>query len=185
MALAHFSTEKSTVTFSRKGQPASFKLRTPSARATVATALWRAVWTCGRVRRSMRPLTLNSGAVRRLHRRTGPLLSLARPNLGNPLGERNLEPLLRFRVVVKIRHADPRETAPDRPLDVAHMCVLLRRDEGERFPGRVGSPGPSDPMNIVLGYQPARRSSRRVRVPPRRSRARRCRSQPAPGTCLS
>ena len=59
-----------------------------------------------------------------------PLVGLARPDLGNALGDRHLEPLLRLAGVVEPCHHDPRQALADRDrkstrLNSSH-CALSR-----------------------------------------------------------
>jgi hypothetical protein len=79
-----------------------------------------------------------------------PLLSLARADLGDPLGQRNLELVRRPRAVVEIRERDARQPCVDGLLDRAEVGFFLWRHERERLPDRLGAAGSADAMDVVL-----------------------------------
>src|SRR5688572_19361138 len=83
--------------------------------------------------------------------RAGPLFGLARADLGDALGQWNLEPRLLARGVVEVRHGDARQTFIDVPLDRAQTVFLFRRHERERRSGGLCARRSSDAVNVVIG----------------------------------
>ena len=82
-------------------------------------------------------------ATLRLLLRPLPLLGLPRPDLGNPLGDRDLEALLRLGGVVEALDHHARQPLADRPLDLVEVALLFRRHEGEGVARGVGPRSPA------------------------------------------
>src|SRR5262245_16886179 len=65
-----------------------------------------------------------------------PLLTLARPDLGNPLRMRDFKRHMRPGGIVEAWDGHARQPLADRLFDVAEAPLLFRRDERERRAGR-------------------------------------------------
>src|SRR5678816_3343522 len=81
-----------------------------------------------------------------------PFLRAARANGGYAFANRHLESIGRRLLVVEAGHGDAWQRTPDRAFDGAEVALFLRRDEGERIPGRVRPRRSSNPVDVVVGY---------------------------------
>jgi len=72
-------------------------------------------------------------------------------DLGDPLVDRDLEPLGRARRVVEVRERDPRKAHPDRSLDGPQIGLLIGRHEGKRVARQLGPGRPADAVDVVIG----------------------------------
>ena len=68
----------------------------------------------------------------------GAVLRLLRPDRRDPLCLRDLEGLVRPRLVVEVGEGHAGEPLPDRPLDAADLILFIRRNEGEGVAGGLG-----------------------------------------------
>src|SRR6266699_2758437 len=97
------------------------------------------------------PATGLRGAALGLLLRALPLFGLSRADLGNALGDRDLEALRRLARVVEPLHHHARQPLADRALDLAEVPLFFRRHEGEGVTGRVGAGRSTDAVDVILG----------------------------------
>jgi len=96
-----------------------------------------------RSRRPARGIDLGARAV----------VAFSRADLRDALCQRDLEPVRRPCRVIEVRHGDTRQPLRDRAFDRLQGALFFRRDEGERFAGRLGPSGAADAMDVVLGHE--------------------------------
>src|SRR5690606_8587390 len=78
------------------------------------------------------------------------LLGLPPADLGDPLGDGDLETLLRSGGVVEARHRHAPELAADCPLDGGEQLLFGRRNEGVSIARGLGAGRPADAMDVIL-----------------------------------
>ena len=72
-------------------------------------------------------------------------------DLGDPLVDRDLQPLGGPHAVVEVGESDPEKPGSDSALDGAEIGFLVRGHEGERVPRQLGAGRAADAVDVVLG----------------------------------